>query len=55
VPIAVRTGSAKTTDRCDVMTNLLRIRSICSGSQLKAKWLSLRPIQKSDCDPGGPH
>jgi hypothetical protein len=24
VPIAVRTGSAKTTDRCDVMTILLK-------------------------------
>src|SRR5262249_53488630 len=27
VPIAVRTGSAKTTERCDVMANLLRVRS----------------------------
>src|SRR5262249_23875739 len=28
VPNAVRTGSAKTTERCDVMANLLRVRSI---------------------------
>src|SRR5262249_23962372 len=28
VPIAVRTGSAKTTERCDVMANLLRVKSI---------------------------
>src|SRR5262249_2213161 len=41
VPIAVRTGSAKTTERCDVMANLLRVRSIaplCAyGSSLGAQ------------------
>src|SRR5215831_15589649 len=45
VPIAVRTGSAKTTERCDVMANLLRVKSIPASV-----WL--RPAARPQIDIG---